>query len=135
MFDRIAREDGLGEQHLKETTKSALEGDFAGQAIFMGLRARKFGEQLHFDPVEGDAQVKEKACRHPTQSDEGADALPIEYLHLLRAQARFQKFATILHAPTLSVHAKDAHGTLRIGDRPIGSLAPTAHPGPAPAKD
>jgi hypothetical protein len=69
VLGRVAREDGLGGQHLKETTESALQRDFAGQAIFMGLRAAELGQQWHFGPVEGDAQVKEKACRDPGRGD------------------------------------------------------------------
>ncbi len=69
MFGRVAREDGLGDQHLQEPTESALQRDFAGQAIFMGFPAAELGQQLHFGPVESDAQVKEKACRHPGQGD------------------------------------------------------------------
>ena len=72
MFGRVAREDGLGGQHLKETTKPALQRDFAGQTIFMVLRAAELGQQLHFGPFEGHAQVKEKACRDPAQGDYGA---------------------------------------------------------------
>jgi hypothetical protein len=69
VLGRVASGDGLGGQHLKETTESALQRDFAGQAILTGLRAAELGQQLHFGPVEADAQVKEKACRDPGQGD------------------------------------------------------------------
>ena len=67
MLSRIAREHGLSGQHLEEPTKSSHERHFAWGAVFMGLRATEFGQQLHLDPFEGDAQVKEKACGDPSQ--------------------------------------------------------------------
>jgi hypothetical protein len=90
---RIVREGSLGSQHLKETTESMQEGDFARSAICMGLRAAKFAQQLHFDPVEGDLQVKEKACSDPGQGHSRPNALPIEHLHVFP----FQKLKTVLH--------------------------------------
>jgi hypothetical protein len=67
MLDGVVREEGLSREPLQEPSQAALQGAFARQAIFMRLRAAQFGEQLHFDPLEADAQVKEKACRNPTQ--------------------------------------------------------------------
>ena len=54
MCSHIVREGSLGSQHLKETTESTQEGDFARSAIFMGFPAAEFGQQLHFGPLEGD---------------------------------------------------------------------------------
>ncbi len=67
VFSRVLREGSVGSEHLQETTQSTQERDFARLAIFMRLRAAEFGQQLHFDPVEGDPQVKEKARRDPNQ--------------------------------------------------------------------
>ena len=47
-----------------------------------------------------------------------------QQLHFFPAQAGFQEFETVLHTPALPIHGKDAHGTLRIGDRPIGEQQP-----------
>ena len=69
VFSCIARENGWSGQHLEEATKSALKRHFARCAIFMRLPPAKFGQQLDFGPFEGDAQVKEKACRDPAQGD------------------------------------------------------------------
>ena len=95
MLGSVVREDGLGEQHLQEPTEAALQGDFAGHPIFVWLPAAESGEQLHLGPLEADAQVKEKACRHPAQGQQGADALPIEQLHLFPAQRGFHEFEGI----------------------------------------
>ncbi len=65
MFCGIAREHGLGRQHLQKSSQTTLERDFAWGAAFMRLRAAELGQQLHLDPVEADAQVKEKARCDP----------------------------------------------------------------------
>ena len=65
MFSRIAREDGLGCQHLQESSQPTLERDFTWGAAFMRFPAAQLGQQLHLNPVEADAQVKEKARRNP----------------------------------------------------------------------
>ncbi len=54
MVSCIPGENGLGGQHLEEATQTALERDFARGAALMGFPATKFGQQLHFSPVEGD---------------------------------------------------------------------------------
>lgn len=67
MSSGVVREDGLGRQHLQETTEPAQERAFARLAIFMGLRAAEFGQQWDFGPLEADPQVKQEACSDPGQ--------------------------------------------------------------------
>jgi hypothetical protein len=66
MLCGIAREHGLGRQHLQKPSQPTLERDFARGAAFVRLRAAQLGQQLHLDPVGTNAQVKEKARRDPT---------------------------------------------------------------------
>jgi hypothetical protein len=69
MLSRIARQDGLGSQHLEEATESTQERDFARSAIFMRFSATEFGQQLDFGPLEGHPLVEEEACGDPGQGD------------------------------------------------------------------
>jgi hypothetical protein len=65
MLCSIAGEHGLCSQHLHKPSQTTLERDFARGAAFMRFPAAQLGQQLHLDPVETDAQVKEKARRDP----------------------------------------------------------------------
>jgi len=66
VLSRVLREGRLSSKHLQETTQSTQERDFARLAIFLGLPAAEFGQQLHFDSVKAHAQVEEKArATHP----------------------------------------------------------------------
>lgn len=69
VFRGIATEHGLGRQHRDQATQASHEGNLAGFAVFVRLRASQFGQQLHFGPLEGDAHLVEKACRDPSQRD------------------------------------------------------------------
>jgi hypothetical protein len=61
----IGGEHGLCRQHLQKPSQTTLERNFAWGAACMRLRAAELSQQLHLDPVEADAQVKEKARRDP----------------------------------------------------------------------
>jgi hypothetical protein len=65
MLCGIAREHRLCRQHLQKPSQTTLERNFAWGAAFMRFPAAELSQQLHFDPVEADAQVKEKARRDP----------------------------------------------------------------------
>jgi hypothetical protein len=71
-----ATEHGLGGQHLNQATQASHECDPAGLAVFVRLPASSFRDQLHFGPLERDAQLVEEASRDPSQSHQGLQGLP-----------------------------------------------------------
>ncbi len=96
MLRGIAAQHGLSGQHLGQATQTSHQRDFARLAVFVGLRASQFGQQLHFSPVESDPYLVKKAGCHPSQGDEALHGLPIEHLHLFPAQTLFGDFETVL---------------------------------------
>lgn len=147
MFSRIAREDGLCGQHLEAATESAQERDFAWRAVFMGLRAAKFGQQLHFGPLEGDAKLKRKPAatqakatkvRIPLRSSSCTSSQPRQALRNLKLSSTLQlwrymvKMRTALCASVTGQSVSSSHGSQSTPARvPPRATRPASLAGPA----